>query len=102
MNWEDKALEVAQEVMRILGPSYTEKVYEEAFLHELRLKDVPYERQRNIEIVYKNHRIGERRPDCILNPHWCGTAGPEFLVEMKALKKSGNSTSCRPRSISLQ
>jgi GxxExxY protein len=80
MEWKEKIEELANEVMKHLGPFYTEKVYEEAFMHELRLNKIPYERQRNIEIIYKGYSIGIRTADCIINP---GKREEEFLVEMK-------------------
>jgi GxxExxY protein len=86
MKHGDLLIDAGNEVMGILGSGYTEAVYEEAFIHELRLREIPYERQRNIEIIYKGHTVGSRRPDCILYPSWSGSKEEEFLVEMKALK----------------
>lgn len=86
MNLVKMIEEIAEEVLRELGPYYKEEVYEEALLHEFRLRGIPYERQRNIEILYKGYSVGMRKPDCILNPLWSGSK-EEFLVEMKALAK---------------
>jgi len=80
MEWKEKIEELAKEVMKELGPWYKEEVYEEAFMHELRLNRIPYERQRNLEIIYKGYSIGMRRPDCIINP---GKREEEYLCEMK-------------------
>jgi len=77
---------MADEVIKTLGPYHKESAYEEAFMHELRINRLPYERQRNIEIIYKGYSIGIRRPDCILYPKWSGSKKEEFLVEMKAVK----------------
>ncbi|MEN3013439.1 MAG: GxxExxY protein [Endomicrobiia bacterium] len=77
---------LGNEVMKELGPYYRETTYEEAFAHELRLCNIPYERQRNIEIIYKGFSVGFRRPDCILYPLWSGSK-EEFLVEMKSVSK---------------
>lgn len=87
---KDKIKEMADEVLKELGPYYKESVYEEAFIHELRLNGIPYERQRNIEIIYKGYSIGMRRPDCILYPKWSGS-DEEFLVEMKSVKNVSKS-----------
>ncbi len=81
--------DAAQKVMDDLGSYHKEQVYEEAIMHEFRCCSIPYERQRNIEIIYKGYTIGMRRPDCILNPLWSENEGEELLVEMKALKKIG-------------
>jgi GxxExxY protein len=43
----------AIEVHKILGPGLLESVYEECLCHELDLRKIPYERQKNIPIEYK-------------------------------------------------
>lgn len=87
MNTTELIQDAASEVMKSLGPDYTEDVYEEALMHEFRLRDIPYERQRNTEIIYKGYTVGDRRPDCILFPSWSGSKNKEFLLEMKAVAK---------------
>lgn len=89
MNCVKVIKESAQEVMENLGTYYKEEVYEEAIMHEFRLRKIPYERQRNIEILYKGYSIGMRRPDCILNPLWTGSK-EEFVLEIKAVAKIGD------------
>ena len=90
MNWKEKIEEMAKEVMKEIkrmGIPYKdckEEVFEEALMHEFRLNGIPYERQRNIEIIYKGYSIGMRRPDCIINP---GKREEEFLCEIKRLTK---------------
>jgi GxxExxY protein len=87
MDWKQKIEEAAKEVMeemRRTGLPYEEfqeKDFEEALMHEFRLNKIPYERQRNIEIIYKGYSIGISRPDCIINP-----GEKEFLCEIKRLK----------------
>ena len=41
------------EVHRVLGPGLLESAYEECFCHELRLRKVAFERQRQVGIDYK-------------------------------------------------
>ncbi|MEO0074458.1 MAG: GxxExxY protein, partial [candidate division WOR-3 bacterium] len=53
----------AREVLQVLGEGYPEGVYEEALAHELRLRRLPYERQRNFEVLYKGYRVGDGRVD---------------------------------------
>ena len=90
MNWKEKIEEMAKEVMKEIkrmGIPYKdckEEVFEEALMHEFRLNGIPYERQRNIEIIYKGYSIGMRRPDCIINP---GKREEEFLCEMKRVSE---------------
>jgi len=76
----------AREVLRVLGPGYSEAVYEEALAHEFRLREVAYERQRNFEILYKGYKVGDGRADFIINPLWAGKSGRELVVELKAVK----------------
>jgi len=80
-----KIEDAAQKVLDDLGPYHKEGVYEEAIMHEFRCCDIPYERQRNVEIIYKGYSVGTRTPDCILNLLNTEGKEEEFLVEMKAL-----------------
>lgn len=79
--------EAAEEVVKELGERYEEKVYEEALAHELRIRKIPYERQRNFEIIYKGYKVGEGRADLILNPLWSNRGGEEIVLELKKVKK---------------
>lgn len=45
------------EVHRVLGPGLLESAYEECFCHELRLRGVTFERQRQVGIDYKGSVI---------------------------------------------
>jgi GxxExxY protein len=78
--------DAAKEVLKVLGEGYDEGVYEEALAHELRLRQIAYERQRNFEILYNGYRIGEGRIDFIINPLWAGLGGKELVLELKAVK----------------
>jgi GxxExxY protein len=81
--------EAAKEVLKVLGEGYLEGVYEEALAHELRLRKIPYERQRNFEILYKGYSVGGGRIDFIINPLWAGQGGKELVLELKAVKAIG-------------
>lgn len=88
MDWKKLVKEKADEVMvffKKLGGKFKEEVYEEAFVHELRLSGIPYLRQRNTEIIYKGYTVGTKKPDCIINPGG-KVEGGEYLVEMKTVK----------------
>jgi GxxExxY protein len=82
----EQVTEAAKEVLGLLGEGYQEGVYEEALAHELRLRRIPYERQRNFEILYRGYRIGEGRIDFVINPLWAGQGGKELVLELKAVK----------------
>lgn len=69
----------AMKVHSILGPGYTEKVYQEALAIEFRERTIPYEREKEIHATYKG---------LVLN----ATFIPDFvcydkiIVEIKAVK----------------
>lgn len=56
----------ALEVHRRLGPGFLESVYEEALCIELRIRNIPYERQVKIAVEYKTFALGEHRMDLIV------------------------------------
>ena len=48
------------EVHKNLGPGLLEKVYQEAFAIELKLRNIPFEREKRYKIVYKGLYIDTR------------------------------------------
>jgi GxxExxY protein len=71
----------AIEVHRVLGPGFLECVYEEALCVELRLRDVPFERQVPLAVDYKGYPVGESRIDLLV--------GGKLVVELKAVDRLG-------------
>jgi GxxExxY protein len=57
----------AMEVHRILGPGFLETVYEQALAYELAVRQVPFERQVPLLVMYKEIRVGEYRPDFVID-----------------------------------
>ncbi|HEY3260227.1 MAG TPA: GxxExxY protein [Pseudonocardiaceae bacterium] len=47
----------AIEVHRVLAPGLLESAYEECLCHELRLREVPFERQRPLPVEYKGVKL---------------------------------------------
>ncbi len=47
----------AIEVHQILGPGLLESAYEECLCHELTLRQVPFERQRQLPVTYKGLQL---------------------------------------------
>jgi len=45
------------EVHKILGPGLLESTYEECLCHELELRAIPYERQKELSIEYKGVKL---------------------------------------------
>jgi|ERR1700722_1569271 len=68
----------AIEVHRHLGPGFLESVYEEALCVELADNKVPFERQKEISVLYKDRQIGKHRIDLL--------AGKILIVELKTVE----------------
>jgi GxxExxY protein len=47
----------AMEVHNNLGPGFLEAVYQEAFEIELKLQNIPYEREKKLSIYYKGNKL---------------------------------------------
>lgn len=47
----------AIEVHRTLGPGLLESAYEECLCHELDLRNIPYEKQKQLPVVYKGKTL---------------------------------------------
>ncbi len=68
------------EVHRQLGPGFLEQIYEEALCVELRLRDVPFQRQRLVKAEYKGGlRWGRETRLARREPTGRGTKGREEL-----------------------
>ena len=68
----------ALEVHRILGPGYSELVYEEALAKEFGMRLIPFERQKCIELAYKNCPVGNFRLDFLVDS--------QLVVEIKSVE----------------
>ena len=53
-----RVIGVAIEVHRQLGPGFVEKIYEVAMCHELRSQGISFECEKEIQIPYKDIRMG--------------------------------------------
>lgn len=67
----------AIEVHRELGPKLLESIYEEALCIELDLRQLNYERQKKIELIYKGHEIDTFIVDVIVEN--------SVIVELKSV-----------------
>jgi GxxExxY protein len=52
-----EVIQAAIEVHRTLGPGLLESTYEECVCHELKLRNIPYERQKELPVNYKGMEL---------------------------------------------
>ena len=70
----------AIEVHKHWGPGLYEEIYERSMYRELHLRNVPFESQLALPLIYKGEKIGEDlRLDLIV--------GSKVVVELKAVKE---------------
>lgn len=72
-------INAAMQVHNALGPGFSERVYEEALCLELRNKGLNFERQKRIDVQYRDMKVGEYIPDII--------AEGKVLLELKAVSE---------------
>ncbi|MEW6608722.1 MAG: GxxExxY protein [bacterium] len=72
-------LNAAFEVHNALGCGFLEKVYENSLIHELRLKRMHVESQKEIKIFYKGKEVGVYVADLIVEE--------KVIVEVKAVEE---------------
>ena len=73
-----KIIGAALEVHRIIGCGFTEPLYQQAFAEELRLRDIPFVREREYHVTYKGVELPkEFQPDFVCYD--------EIIVELKAV-----------------
>ena len=70
------------EVHNTLGPGYLEKVYEEALAVELELLNIPFERQKEITVIYKGRRVDQHRLDFVIDGR--------IVLELKSVSTLAN------------
>lgn len=69
----------AIEVHRALGPGLLESVYEECLAEELGLRQVSFERQHAVPLIYKGRRLGtDLRIDLLIG---------DVVIELKSVEK---------------
>jgi GxxExxY protein len=73
-----KIIGVAMEVHKELGPGFLEAVYQEAFELELQRQDIPYEREKLLNVFYKGQKLKKRYSADFV-------CYDKIIVELKAL-----------------
>ena len=74
----EEIIGAAIEVHRILGPGLLESIYEEALCHELSLRRINYDRQMEVDVIYKGHIIKGQKLDLLVEK--------EVVVEIKSVR----------------
>jgi len=78
-----KIIGAAKEIYKELGPGYLESVYEDALCYELEQLKIPFQRQVELDIHYKDNIFKRRfRADLLVQN--------KVLVENKSIKKTTN------------
>ena len=82
MEYEDithKIIGSAMEVHNRLGSGFQEVIYQRALSIELRLNNIEHIREQEMDIYYRDEKIGTRRVDFMINDN--------ISVEIKAVKE---------------
>jgi GxxExxY protein len=72
-----KIIAAAIEVHKRLGNGFQEVIYQRALAIEMSLKGLQFEREKEMDIFYRNERIGQRRADFFVEE--------TIMVEIKAV-----------------
>ena len=75
----NKVIGAAIEVHQNLGPGFLESIYERALCYELQLKGIPFEKQVEIQVPYKEISIPGQRLDLIIDSF--------LILELKAVEE---------------
>ena len=66
-NLSEQVIKAATEVHQIIGPGMLESVYQDCLSHELKLREIPFEQQKELTIEYKDATIdGGHRLDFVV------------------------------------
>ncbi len=72
-----RVIGAAMEVHRLLGPGLLESIYEEALCHEFGLRGIRFERQKPMDVYYKDVVIQGQRLDLLVNG--------QLIIELKSV-----------------
>jgi len=75
----EKIIQCAFKVSNTLGNGFLEKVYENAFAHELRKNGLHVFQQHSLNVIYDGVVVGEYMADLVVND--------SVLIELKAVKE---------------
>jgi GxxExxY protein len=72
-------MKLVYEIHNRLGPGFTENIYEEALAYELEAHQIPFERQKPIQVIYKGKDLGLYKLDLDIDG--------KIIVELKAVSE---------------
>lgn len=72
-----KVMQAVFEVHNTLGPGFVENLYEEALAYELELREILFERQKEVTVHYKGRVVGTHRLDLVVDS--------KIVLELKAV-----------------
>ncbi len=72
-----RIMEAVFEVHNRLGPGFSEEIYHRALITELEVRDIPFETQKSINILYREKTIGTYRLDLVVDG--------KIIIELKAV-----------------
>jgi len=78
----EKIIGCAMEVHKLLGNGFQEVIYQRALAIEFDLQGLSYEREKEMPVFYKEHQIGTRRVDFLVEN--------VISVELKAITQLEN------------
>ena len=64
-------------VHKALGPGHKESIYQKALVKEFELNDIPYTKEKALDVMYKDEKVGIYRPDFIVDE--------KVIIEIKAV-----------------
>jgi GxxExxY protein len=74
-----KIIGCAMQVHRVLGNGFQEVIYQRSLAIEMRYAGLEFEREKEMQIFYRNEQVGTRRVDFFVEG--------KVMVELKALEK---------------
>ena len=74
----EQIIGAAIEVHRTLGPGFVELIYESALCVELRTRNIAFQRQLSVPVIYRSIEVGVHRLDLFISNL--------IVVELKAIK----------------
>jgi GxxExxY protein len=72
-----RIMEAIFEVHNQLGPGFSEEIYQKALITELGLRDILFETQKNIKVIYNGKPMGTYRLDLVIDK--------KIIIELKAV-----------------